>query len=1009
MSIFKDTFIPEVQGQLKARQNSLKKRDVTSIKYLNSRNAWIKMSSSVNVNGTSDLADNYQLKGGILSPQGLRAGVFNPNNLNATYDTNTPLGEPHLRGLRPMPGINSIDIRSKSAYGSLREVVVKFQCWDIKQLEDLELLYMRPGYTVLVEWGWTPYLQSNDNGDQLGIIYNTQTFDIIRQTPSKEDIWKELFNKSKSTGGNYDAMFGYVKNYSWSAREDGGYDCSTTIISIGEILESLKVNYSPFTTKLTKGTKGLLNKIFLDDDLVRKYKKNILAGLFAELYAIVIKDEPSPEEDGKTSQLPDLKNDGKKYNFYLRKLQKTNLTLDADKIVNSNINEIDIYITLDSLFEILNKYVILKDEKNKNPMVKLSSYEREYDKKDSKIPKPLLCSGNPLQISVDPTVCLIGNDFWCKLKNQTKITSPENPLTTGFNTFNPNLTITGFNNKSTKYLKNLIPYFYKEDPKTELGIIGNIYINLQFLYSLSLDNNLESQDKKEKQEISVYDFLKNVMSQVSNCIGNVNNFDIHIDPTDNIARIIDVNYVDEENKAVVFKNAFELQIQNLSSTVRSYKLESQIFQEQSTIIAIGAQVQGGALGTDGNTMNGFNRGITDRIIPIKEEPLVDNKATIEETRKEQLKNLKNNLSIIYDFFGDTTSYYLFWSQAAYDANRAGEYKGALRDLINGFKSFTDTKSKYNAIIPTKLSITMDGIGGLVIGHIFKIPDDLLPKGYKGGELGSKLGHIITSIGHSISNNDWVTNIDAQTIILDDPIPGIDGEILSYEDLIKLIEQGQPFDLQPSQLNVLLENQNFTNSNISNINYKFNLPEGNKLPSGINPLVSAAKKSIGFSIANIEETNNGNVGCAAAVSVIFTRATGRKIISPNSIIYNTPPSTSTELEYSTRTLFENFSKNPQNWRKRKDWRMAQPGDIIITPTLNSPGHTGVVIDDTITKNNKTYYKIVSNSSSGLRGIISSKGTIQSNYDIYSWEFSNYSVYPRNPSQTTAFEYIGPVKV
>jgi hypothetical protein len=25
---------------------------------------------------------------------------------------------------------------------------------------------------------------------------------------------------------------------------------------------------------------------------------------------------------------------------------------------------------------------------------------------------------------------------------------------------------------------------------------------------------------------------------------------------------------------------------------------------------------------------------------------------------------------------------------------------------------------------------MDGIGGLIIGHIFRIPDDLLPKGYK---------------------------------------------------------------------------------------------------------------------------------------------------------------------------------------------------------------------------------------------------------------------------------------
>ena len=45
--------------------------------------------------------------------------------------------------------------------------------------------------------------------------------------------------------GNYEAMFGYVKNYSWSARMDGGYDCTTEIISLGEVIESMKINYTP--------------------------------------------------------------------------------------------------------------------------------------------------------------------------------------------------------------------------------------------------------------------------------------------------------------------------------------------------------------------------------------------------------------------------------------------------------------------------------------------------------------------------------------------------------------------------------------------------------------------------------------------------------------------------------------------------------------------------------------------------------------------------------------------
>jgi hypothetical protein len=869
MSIFKDTFIPEVQNQLRARQDAIKKRDVTSIKYLNSRNAWIRMSSSVDVNkDKGKSASENILQGGTLYNNNLRAGVGE----NKAYNYKTPSGQTHQKGLRPMPGINSIDIKSKSAYGSLREVVVKFQCWDIKQLEDLELLYMRPGYTVLIEWGWLPYLK-----DENTLEYNVVPKDIITEIPSKEDIWKDLFNRSKNTGGNYDAMFGYVKNYSWSAREDGGYDCTTTIISIGEILESLKINYTPLTSKLTKGTNGLLNIISLDKDLEDKYKKNILAGLFAELYASSLKKIPNPKEDGEKLPLPDS-NNNQTYNFYLRKLKKTNSTGDPNKLVNSKAEEIDVYITLDSLVEILNKYVILSDTKSKQPMVKLSTYEREYDKKDPNIKEPLLCLGHPLQISVDPTICLIGNDFWSELKSQktktqtggsTTVTSPG----VGVVTPSFNVVTTTFDNENTKYLQNLIPYF--TDKTKELGIIGNIYLNLQFLYSISLDNNLESQDKKEKQEISIYDFIKNIISQVSNCIGNVNNFDIHVDPIDNnIARIIDINYVNNKDKKDILgdKNTFILEMHNLSSTVRSYKLESQIFQEQSSIIAIGAQVQGGALGTDSNTMAGFNKGITDRIIPIKTDPNSLQLEKEEEIRNIELKKVSESLKEIFNFFGDKTKVY-FWQtpSSSYDTNNSSKYANALKDLISAFKSLTNDKNKYNAIIPTKLSITMDGIGGLVIGHIFKIPDNLLPKGYKGSGLGSKLGYIITGVGHSISNNDWITNIDAQTIILDDPRPGIDGEIISYQDLIKLIEQGPAFEQLPSAMEKILES--------NSINTR--LTSETKFTSSNNEAKNEASKYLERPISDIEwnqlvsatfaEASNDQTERAYVMAAILNRA------------------------------------------------------------------------------------------------------------------------------------------
>ena len=194
MSIFTSAFKSNIQSQLKARQEAILERTPTAIQYYNSRNAWIRMTSSVNVGGDKgSLAKSCILLGGTLYNGKLRTGIGSTGN--EAYSTKSPGGSTHRLGIRPMPGITSIDIKSKTAYGSLREITVNFQCWDIKQLEDLELLYMRPGYSVLIEWGWDPYL---DNKGE----YNTaiEFYDIIDEVKPKEEIWKELYAKTTETG-----------------------------------------------------------------------------------------------------------------------------------------------------------------------------------------------------------------------------------------------------------------------------------------------------------------------------------------------------------------------------------------------------------------------------------------------------------------------------------------------------------------------------------------------------------------------------------------------------------------------------------------------------------------------------------------------------------------------------------------------------------------------------------------------------------------------------------------
>ena len=67
---------------------------------------------------------------------------------------------------------------------------------------------------------------------------------------------------------------------------------------------------------------------------------------------------------------------------------------------------------------------------------------------------------------------------------------------------------------------------------------------------------------------------------------------------------------------------------------------------------------------------------------------------------------------------------------------------------------------------------MDGIGGLVIGHLFKIPPDLLPRGYGSDTTGGKLIQTITGINHKVANGDWTTTIDALNIVTNDSSDGI---------------------------------------------------------------------------------------------------------------------------------------------------------------------------------------------------------------------------------------------
>lgn len=217
-------FDKKVLKQLEVRSNLMSKptRDDNTLRYLAARTGWVKMSSSVQVNGTDTLAKKYILIGGTYGRSG--------ENTYSTFRNG--------KGFRPMPGITGVDIKAINKFGLLKEATITYNCWDVSQLQELEMLFMRPGFSVLLEWGHSTYYTSDTNIET--IPQTVKSFFTVGT--SKEQLYKEIEGLKEKSGYNYDAIYGFIKNFSWSFRADGGYDCVTTLTSIGEIIESLQID-----------------------------------------------------------------------------------------------------------------------------------------------------------------------------------------------------------------------------------------------------------------------------------------------------------------------------------------------------------------------------------------------------------------------------------------------------------------------------------------------------------------------------------------------------------------------------------------------------------------------------------------------------------------------------------------------------------------------------------------------------------------------------------------------
>jgi hypothetical protein len=811
MSIFKSTFSETISSQLKAREKVISNpnsRDATFLQFTSANNSWVRMTSFVNYDDPKDrykgdqLSKKYILEGGTLIYTGtgkgdLRSGVNTPNgvygsNLDKISSNPKDLQIDRTFGIRPMPGITSVNVMNKSAYGSLREATIQFYCWDKHQLEELELLFMRTGYTVFLEWGWGQYLNHsiakvNETPNDIKIKnFDTVTLNPFQPGLNDDAIYNKIDKDINKSLGNYDALLGYIQNFSWQLLPNGGFQCSTTLISRGEVISGLKVSsnnniilgsqqtvVSTTTTdsEEPKPILSLFEKIFLniighanESEFVQNFGFGN-QGITSTAGSLFISGSTNDQRKALRDQADQVFNDVKTrllgstyksiegdWNNYSVALSKGSIDLDNDVVVKFCDGQTEgtaiEYISMDAFIAILNEFFIIKDKKTKQPAVCVI------------IPKKTPCLASEDSVSIDPTSCLIKNSKATFITNdQTNGFSPE-----VYKTVNVSSLSGGGANTEIGSLPDFIA-----GGTTNIGYIGNIYISINKL--IQIYRGLYS----GPDGVNILDYLQEVLDNCSFSLGGINDFKLF--STKNTIQIIDAKYFETGADSKV-SSKFKFDLFGLKSICRDVKINSRIFSEQSTMIGIGAT--SGDIANLGDvytsTQNYFNKGLTDRVLATT----FDNTVGPYEVKGKTLSSDEYYRYTVYKNVEQLTSYI--------NRNVLGLPEGSQQfkvtrlpqsnDVINAgslLKTFhyqiNGNDVNFKALIPFELEMTLDGISGLVIGQIFVIDKSILPKDYQN----KNLGFIITGISNSLQNNDWTTTIKTQVCLLEnDGIVGKEG-------------------------------------------------------------------------------------------------------------------------------------------------------------------------------------------------------------------------------------------
>jgi murein DD-endopeptidase MepM/ murein hydrolase activator NlpD len=700
----------------------------------------------------------------------------------------------------PNPGIIDINIKNKGAFGSVREATINYTCFCVEHLEILEMLYMTPGVACFLEWGWSLLPDGNINPYKMDI-------DITRKMDTC--VLREVQRLVKAAGGHYDALKGVVSNFTWKQNDKGGFDCSTTMVSMADTFLSADIKTM---------SRGMIGKSIElgDDGKIENEGKNKprtnIDYVFEEIYRWM-DNAPGGSaffyNDKSNSSTLDS---SKIYRSFQNKVAvtegsiplgfsaKVNMKPEGflDKIatfIGIGTGKTQYYVTWGFIedFIVTNSLgFVSKDNSNvsddcitnnitiNEEINGIKTEDKNIEISDDSIfggavktPttfKPIFPKLNsygtkifndPCLMSGDPLICLLpGNGIFGNLTLDLSMAAGG-----------------GSGQDVVKFIPDNIPYFDGSNVKPDTGNIAQTRTGTAAGGTHSNTDNTQSTDNSYKgyvrnicvnlkfiketyeQTDTLDAFVMALLNGISDVCGQAWKFGLFVNENNpNTISVVDLNtWKEGEQILPVNLTGF-----GVDSLMRELSINTEVDGNIKGHIMFGVNQKKGSSDISTKGTNGYQfygrqvRDITyDNIQQSDVDYGVARDGISEKDPKKKVDQtpagLKKSLfNAMFQLMIERTQETCDSAKTAMTAYLVGTHGGT--GNTSNDNSYTEDKKTSKVILPVKLNFTIDGMSGLKFGNCINVTG--LPNRYAKGAY-----FTITNVEHSVQGNDWTTTVD----------------------------------------------------------------------------------------------------------------------------------------------------------------------------------------------------------------------------------------------------------